>query len=37
MATAARRQDLPPPGGYNPINYKRVPARTFFNGKDAED
>lgn len=32
MASAAKRQDLPPPGGYNPISYKRVPAKTFFNG-----
>ncbi|KAJ8714446.1 hypothetical protein PYW07_002671 [Mythimna separata] len=28
----ARKQDLPPPGGYKPIPYKRVPAKTFFSG-----
>lgn len=28
------RQDMPPPGGYKPINYKRIPAATLFkNGK----
>lgn len=28
------RQDMPPPGGYKPINYKRVPAAALFkNGK----
>ena len=33
MTTATKyRQDLPPPGGYNSINYKRIPARSFFNG-----
>lgn len=25
-------QDLPPEGGYKPITYKRVPAKSFFNG-----
>lgn len=29
----ARRQDLPPPGGYKAINYKRIPAKSYFNGK----
>ncbi|CAB3244084.1 unnamed protein product [Arctia plantaginis] len=28
----ARKQDLPPPGGYKPIPYKRIPAKTFFSG-----
>ncbi|KAF9803662.1 hypothetical protein SFRURICE_003374 [Spodoptera frugiperda] len=28
----ARKQDLPPPGGYKPIPYKRVPAKTLFSG-----
>ncbi|KAI4458843.1 nadh dehydrogenase ubiquinone 1 alpha subcomplex subunit 13 [Holotrichia oblita] len=32
MAELVRRQDMPPPGGYKPVNYKRIPARTFFNG-----
>ncbi|RZB40890.1 NADH dehydrogenase [ubiquinone] 1 alpha subcomplex subunit 13 [Asbolus verrucosus] len=33
MATAsAKKQDLPPPGGYRPINFKRVPAKTYFSG-----
>ncbi|XP_075979395.1 NADH dehydrogenase (ubiquinone) B16.6 subunit [Anticarsia gemmatalis] len=27
-----RKQDLPPPGGYRPIPYKRIPAKTFFSG-----
>ncbi|XP_068622587.1 NADH dehydrogenase [ubiquinone] 1 alpha subcomplex subunit 13 [Battus philenor] len=27
-----RKQDLPPPGGYKPIPYKRVPAKTLFSG-----
>jgi len=31
MATAA--QDLPPKGGYEPINFKRIPARTYFSGR----
>ena len=26
-------QDLPPKGGYAPINYKRIPARQIVNGK----
>ncbi|KAB7503753.1 hypothetical protein Anas_13453 [Armadillidium nasatum] len=25
-------QDMPPQGGYAPINYKRVPAKTYFKG-----
>lgn len=28
----ARKQDLPPPGGYQPIKYKRNPARSLFSG-----
>ncbi|XP_026466807.1 NADH dehydrogenase [ubiquinone] 1 alpha subcomplex subunit 13 [Ctenocephalides felis] len=31
-ATATKPQDLPPEGGYKPINFKRVPAKTFFSG-----
>ncbi|KAK5649858.1 hypothetical protein RI129_000887 [Pyrocoelia pectoralis] len=26
------RQDMPPSGGYKPIYYKRIPAKTYFNG-----
>lgn len=29
----SRLQDLPPEGGYNPINFKRVPLRPLFNWK----
>ncbi|CAG9864930.1 unnamed protein product [Phyllotreta striolata] len=32
MSKTAYKQDMPPPGGYQSINYKRVPARTFFGG-----
>ncbi|XP_063539904.1 NADH dehydrogenase [ubiquinone] 1 alpha subcomplex subunit 13 [Cydia strobilella] len=28
----ARKQDLPPPGGYKPIPFKRIPAKQFFSG-----
>ncbi|XP_053612033.1 NADH dehydrogenase [ubiquinone] 1 alpha subcomplex subunit 13 [Plodia interpunctella] len=27
-----RNQDLPPPGGYKPIPYKRIPATKYFSG-----
>ncbi|CAH0757976.1 unnamed protein product [Diatraea saccharalis] len=27
-----RKQDLPPPGGYKPIPYKRLPAKQYFSG-----
>jgi len=27
------KQDLPPKGGYEPINYKRIPAKNLFSGK----
>lgn len=27
-----KKQDLPPPGGYKPIPYKRVPAKQYFSG-----
>merc|ERR1711874_469030 len=27
-----RTQDLPPKGGYAPINFKRIPARVLFSG-----
>ncbi|KAF7267591.1 hypothetical protein GWI33_019203 [Rhynchophorus ferrugineus] len=26
------KQDMPPPGGYRPISFKRVPAKGLFNG-----
>lgn len=29
----ARKQDLPPPGGYKPIPFKRIPAKAYFSGK----
>uniref|UniRef100_A0A6M2DHD6 NADH dehydrogenase [ubiquinone] 1 alpha subcomplex subunit 13 n=1 Tax=Xenopsylla cheopis TaxID=163159 RepID=A0A6M2DHD6_XENCH len=32
MEATLRKQDLPPEGGYKPINFKRVPAKTFFSG-----
>ncbi|CAH0725042.1 unnamed protein product, partial [Brenthis ino] len=28
----ARKQDLPPPGGYKPIPFKRLPAKQYFSG-----
>jgi NADH dehydrogenase (ubiquinone) 1 alpha subcomplex subunit 13 len=31
MAEASFKQDLPPKGGYAPINYKRIPARRVLN------
>ncbi|XP_047995832.1 NADH dehydrogenase [ubiquinone] 1 alpha subcomplex subunit 13 [Leguminivora glycinivorella] len=30
--SVVRKQDLPPPGGYKPIPYKRIPAKQFFSG-----
>lgn len=34
MTTKAEfKQDMPPPGGYKNIPYKRVPAKSFFGGK----
>ncbi|KAL0820970.1 hypothetical protein ABMA28_005626 [Loxostege sticticalis] len=27
-----RKQDLPPPGGYKPIPFKRIPAKSYFSG-----
>jgi hypothetical protein len=33
MAAAANHQDMPPEGGYKPINYARIPAKKFFSGK----
>ena len=33
MATAAGHQDMPPEGGYRPINYARIPAKKYFGGK----
>ncbi|CAL8092661.1 unnamed protein product [Orchesella dallaii] len=32
MSGTTIKQDLPPPGGYKPINYLRVPAKTYFSG-----
>merc|ERR1712088_1015839 len=31
-AAGSYKQDLPPKGGYAPINYKRIPARQVLNG-----
>ena len=31
MASVPYKQDLPPKGGYAPINYKRIPARSVLN------
>ncbi|NP_001040176.1 NADH dehydrogenase (ubiquinone) 1 alpha subcomplex, 13 [Bombyx mori] len=28
----AKKQDLPPPGGYKPIPFKRIPAKSYFSG-----
>ncbi|XP_041980744.1 NADH dehydrogenase [ubiquinone] 1 alpha subcomplex subunit 13 [Aricia agestis] len=28
----AKKQDLPPPGGYKPIPFKRLPAKQYFSG-----
>jgi NADH dehydrogenase (ubiquinone) 1 alpha subcomplex subunit 13 len=33
MATTAKCQDMPPEGGYKPINYARIPAKKYFTGK----
>merc|ERR1711971_1265336 len=33
MASKAFKQDLPPEGGYAPVNFKRIPARTIIQGK----
>ncbi|BES87717.1 unnamed protein product [Nesidiocoris tenuis] len=33
MATAARKQDGPPPGGYKPLDFSRVPARSVIGAK----
>ncbi|XP_056644308.1 NADH dehydrogenase [ubiquinone] 1 alpha subcomplex subunit 13 [Diorhabda carinulata] len=32
MSKVEFKQDMPPPGGYKPIHFKRVPAKTFFGG-----
>ncbi|CAH0559253.1 unnamed protein product [Brassicogethes aeneus] len=32
MASSTFKQDMPPEGGYKPIPYKRIPAKTFFSG-----
>ena len=31
MASMPYKQDLPPEGGYAPINYKRIPAKSVLN------
>merc|ERR1739844_500308 len=33
MASKAFKQDLPLEGGYAPVNFKRIPARTIIQGK----
>ncbi|KAK9507775.1 hypothetical protein O3M35_007555 [Rhynocoris fuscipes] len=34
MATCVRKkQDMPPPGGFQPINTSRIPAKTIFGAK----
>jgi len=32
MSNSKFKQDLPPPGGYRPIQYLRIPAKTYFSG-----
>ncbi|KAL1139813.1 hypothetical protein AAG570_006790 [Ranatra chinensis] len=32
MSTTARKQDLPPQGGYKPITFARIPAKSYFGG-----
>lgn len=32
-AAAARKQDGPPPGGYRPLDFSRIPARKVIGGK----
>ncbi|XP_059486362.1 NADH dehydrogenase [ubiquinone] 1 alpha subcomplex subunit 13 [Neocloeon triangulifer] len=32
MASAAKKQDMPPPGGYRSIPFLRNPAKSYFNG-----
>lgn len=29
---AAKKQDMPPPGGYKKIPFARVPAKVYFTG-----
>ena len=33
MGSRAYKQDMPPEGGYAPVNFKRIPARTLISGK----
>jgi len=33
MSQSKIKQDMPPPGGYRPIQYLRIPAKTYFSGK----
>ena len=33
MASRAYKQDMPLEGGYAPVNFKRIPARTLISGK----
>ena len=35
MASKAFKQDLPPEGGYAPVNFKRIPARTIIQGNNS--
>jgi hypothetical protein len=35
--TRPYKQDLPPKGGYEKINYTRIPARAVVNGKDERE
>lgn len=32
MATGAKKQDMPPPGGYRSIPFVRNPAKVYFSG-----
>lgn len=32
MAAVIKKQDMPPTGGYKPITFKRIPAKSYFNG-----
>jgi hypothetical protein len=33
MTSMAKKQDMPPPGGYKTLNYSRIPAKTLMGGK----
>jgi len=32
METITKKQDMPPPGGYQKIPFARVPAKSYFSG-----